>query len=67
MIHIPGRSLSLFRLSTLTCLMMSALVLLNIFHSIMVPTSHHDTFKSICSSADCHGFPARLRARRASR
>jgi hypothetical protein len=35
---------------------MSALVLLNIFPSIMVPTSHHYTFKSICSSADFTDF-----------
>jgi hypothetical protein len=26
------------------------------FHSIIVPTSHHDTFKSICCSADVTDF-----------
>jgi hypothetical protein len=35
---------------------MSALILLHIFHSIMVQNSHHDTFKSTCSSADVTDF-----------
>jgi fucose permease len=63
----PCRSVSLFRLSTLTYLTMSALVLLNLFHSIMFPTIHRGTFKSICSSADVTDFRAPPGARRASR
>jgi fucose permease len=53
-------------LSALTCLTivllttkaapMWALVLLKLFHSIMFPTIHRDTFKSICSSADVTDF-----------
>ncbi len=57
---------SLFRLSTLTCLTMSALVLLNLFHSIMFPTIHHHVQEHL-QFRRRHGFPARLRARRASR
>src|SRR5579864_707850 len=62
----PCRALSLFRLSTLTCLTMSALVLLNLFHSIMFPTIHHHVQEHL-QLRRRHGFPARLRARRASR
>jgi fucose permease len=53
-------------LSALTCLAivllttkvapMWALVLLNLFHSIMFPTIHRDTFKSICRSSDVTDF-----------
>jgi len=62
----PCRALSLFRLSTLTCLTMSALVLLNLFHSIMFPTIHHHVQEHL-QLRRRRGFPARLRARRASR
>jgi hypothetical protein len=62
----PCRSVSLFRLSTLTCLTMSALVLLNLFHSIMFPTIHHHILEHL-QLRRRHGFPARLWARRASR
>jgi hypothetical protein len=57
---------SLFRLSTLTCLTTSALFLLNLFHSIMFPPIHHHVQEHL-QFRRRHGFPARLRARRASR